>query len=303
METSTGLVFDIRHGALHDGPGTRTTVLLKGCPLHCAWCVNPEGQSAAPEILFYQERCTRCGRCVSVCPVNAVVEDGERYRTDHLHCTMCADCITECESGAREICGREMSAADVMAEILPQQEVFRATGGGVTLSGGEPMLQRVFAQAVLEGCRERGIHTALDTCGCAVWESFDAVRSLVDVFLFDVKLVDEAEHIRFTGVSNHAILDNLESLAQHGHAIILRVPLIPGVTDSEANLRQIAALAARLPSIQRVDLLPFNDAALAKYPHLDRTFGLKDLPPAPHANDARATATLRAYSLPVRLEE
>lgn len=303
MEKQTGLVFDIRKRSVHDGPGVRTTVLLKGCALSCAWCVNPEGQSAAQEILFYGERCTRCGKCIEVCQLNAVTEDNGVYLTDHLHCTMCGRCIEVCESQAREISGREMTSDEVMAVIREDIGVYCETGGGVTFSGGEPMLQRGFLLELLHECRRAGIHTALDTCGFASWEAMDSVRSLIDVFLYDIKLVDEAEHIHYTGVSNRTILQNLELLAQHGHNIILRVPLIPGFTDSEINLRQIGALAARLPAIQRVELLPFNENTGRKWAHVDRPYMVRKTAPDAPEHNHWAVDTLKDYRLDIHLDE
>ncbi len=302
MEQQTGLVFDIRRGSVHDGPGVRTTVLLKGCPLSCAWCVNPEGQSAAPEILFFQERCTRCGECIQVCNCNAVIQEGDAYLTDHLHCTMCGRCIEVCESSAREISGREMTTAEVMAAVLEDLPRYHETGGGVTFSGGEPMLQGPFLRELLESCRREGIHTALDTCGFTSWEALDHVRELVDVFLYDIKLVDNAEHLRYTGVSNHTILHNLERLAAYGHNIILRVPLVPGITDSQANLRQIGELAARLPAVRRVELLPFNDAVTGKYAHVDRRPRVENTAPGEVAA-SQALETLKSYPVPAALDE
>jgi pyruvate formate lyase activating enzyme len=302
MEKQKGLVFDIRKRSLHDGPGMRTTVLLKGCPMSCAWCVNPEGQSAAQEILFYAERCTRCGKCIEVCQVNAVTESDGIYCTDHQHCTMCERCIDVCQSQAREISGVEMTSDEVMALILEEMPTYLESCGGVTFSGGEPMAQRPFVMELLQECRRHGIHTALDTCGFTSWEALDSVRSLVDVFLYDVKLVDEAEHIRYTGVSNHTILENLERLARYDHKIILRVPLIPGITDTRANLRQIGELAARLPAISRVDLLPFHETT-PKYAHVDRAYALANAAPDHHAHDTWAVDTLKKYHLDARLDD
>lgn len=302
MEQQTGLVFDIRRGSVHDGPGVRTTILLKGCPLSCAWCVNPEGQCAAQEILFFQERCTRCGECIQVCLCNAVIQDGDAYLTDHQHCTMCGRCIEVCESNAREISGQPLTSAEVMAVVMQDQAVYRESGGGVTFSGGEPMLQGPFLREMLEACRAQGIHTALDTCGFTSPEALDHVRHLVDVFLYDVKLVDEAEHLHYTGVSNRAILHNLEYLAGHGHKIILRVPLVPGITDTETNLRQIGELAARLPAVQRVELLPFSEAVTRKYAHVDRPLRVENNA-ASHPPAVDALETLKGYAVRAAVDE
>jgi pyruvate formate lyase activating enzyme len=290
----TGVVFDIRKFSVHDGPGIRTTVFLKGCPLNCWWCHNPESQALAREMMFRETRCVHCGACVAACPQGAISWDGQVAFTDRSKCVICGACAEVCYTQAREIVGREMTVAQVMAEVERDVAFYDQSGGGVTFSGGEPLMQPDFLLALLQACKEREIHTALDTCGFAPWEVLDSVRGYVDLFLYDLKLMDEvrapfedergtgdARHRRFTGVSNEPILRNLQSLSQRGHHIILRVPLIPGVNDDEENLRQIGSFAAALPHLEQVDILPYHRAGTDKYPRLGKEYGLPDtLPPS-----------------------
>ncbi len=274
MPAPTGLIFDIRRYAVHDGPGIRTTVFLKGCPLACWWCHNPESQEAGPEMIFREARCAHCGECAAACLQGAIGWQDGLPVTDAALCLRCGACAEACPSGAREISGRDWTVAAVMAQVRRDITFFDESGGGITLSGGEPLYQPEFSAALLRACRAEDIHTALDTSGFAPWEVLDGLREAVDLFLYDVKLMDEALHLKYTGVSNRLILDNLRRLADLGQRIILRVPLIPGLTDSEENIRAIAGLARSLPHTPRVDLLPYHDAARLKYQRLGLEYPL-----------------------------
>ncbi|HEY76743.1 MAG TPA: glycyl-radical enzyme activating protein [Thermoflexia bacterium] len=272
-----GTVFDIKRFSIHDGPGIRTTVFLKGCPLRCWWCHNPESQDPRPELILRAERCIGCGACVEACEAGAIyVEDGRIY-TDRTRCTRCGACTEVCYAEAREMAGQEMSVEAVMAEIERDVTFYDTSGGGVTFSGGEPLTQPDFLLALLRACRERGIHTAVDTCGYGPWETMAAVAEETDLLLYDLKLMDEAKHRRYTGVSNRPILDNLRRLAERGTPIFLRVPIVPGINDSEEELRRLAAFAANLPNVNRVDLLPYHPTGKGKYERLGRDYPLPDL--------------------------
>lgn len=278
----SGIVFDIKRFSLHDGPGIRTTVFLKGCGLHCPWCHNPESQNPRPELMLRPELCVRCGACVVTCPQGAIAWDGERYVTDRGLCTQCGECTSVCYAEAREIVGREMTVDAVMAEIMRDAAFYDESGGGVTFSGGEPLLQGEFLLALLQACKAQGLHTALDTCGYAPTSTLSAVRQHVDLFLYDVKLMDDQRHRQVTGVSNGPILDHLRLLAADGQRVILRVPVIPQVNDDEENIRQIAALARGLPSIERIDLLAYHRIGNNKYDRLDRPNPMPEtVPPSP----------------------
>ena len=297
---ASGIVFDIRRFSIHDGPGIRTTVFLKGCPLRCQWCHNPEGLNPGLEMMFWARRCIGCGACLPACPQGAISQDGDVVSTDREKCTLCGTCVAACYTEARQIVGRRMSVAQVLAEIERDLPFYDESGGGVTFSGGEPLFQPDFVRALLRACKDKGIHTALDTCGFAPWEVLDSVRETVDLFLYDLKLMDEARHRRFTGVSNGPILSNLQALSQRGHAIVIRVPLIPGINDDEENLRQTGAFAAALPHLLRVDLLPYHSMSGDKYDRLGRTYPLPETRPPSAGKVAGIVQMLRDFGLEVK---
>lgn len=255
---NAGLVLDILRSSLHDGPGIRTTVFLKGCPLSCLWCHNPESQGWAPVLLFDNVRCTRCGACAAACPEGAQVLSAAGRAVDRTRCTACGRCAAVCPARALEVKGRRMTVAQVMDEVAKDMDYYRATGGGVTLSGGEPLAQVAFAQAILRAARERGIHTALETCGLAAAADCRRLLPLVDLFLFDCKGTDPALHAAHTGASNAAILRNLDLLYKAGARIGLRCPLVPGVNDTDAHLAGIAALSRRYPELAGIEIMPYH---------------------------------------------
>lgn len=293
-----GLVFDIKKFSLHDGPGIRTTVFLKGCGLRCWWCHNPESQHPRSELLLNPERCIACGACAEVCPEGAIAPD---RITDRARCTACGACVDACYAEARAIVGRTMTVEDVLAGILRDQPFYDQSAGGVTFSGGEPLLQPDFLAALLAVCHAHGLHTTVDTCGHVSTAALDRVREHVDLFLYDLKIMDEARHRQFTGASNTLLLHNLRHLAAHGHRIIVRIPIIPGITDDEANLEGIAAFLQPLNSIERIDILAYHRVGGDKYARLGRTNPMPPTTP-PTADDMNAIANLMARTqVPVRI--
>jgi pyruvate formate lyase activating enzyme len=290
----SGRVFNIQRYSLHDGPGIRTTVFLKGCPARCLWCHNPEGQSFAPEVLVVETRCASCGTCAAVCPHGAPPPGSGL-------CTACGACVEACPAGARQLAGREMTVAAVVDEVLRDRVFYEESGGGVTFSGGEPLAQPEFLAGLLAGCRAAGIHTAVDTCGFSSPERLLALASLVDLFLFDVKLVDDSRHRALTGLPAAPILDNLRSLAAVHRNVWIRVPVVPGHTDAEVDVAATAALAAGLPGVRRVSLLPYHRTGTQKLRRLGRTSPLDALaPPSPARLDTLA-ALFRERGLAVEI--
>ena len=255
--SASGNVFDIKQLAVFDGAGIRTTVFLKGCPLRCRWCHNPEGLSAAPQLMLSDNGCLHCGRCREVC-------------AHPDHCTACGRCVRVCPLHLRRIAGTSWKADELAAFLKKDADIFAMNGGGVTLSGGEPTMQASFVIELLE--RLLPVHRAIETCGFCPPETFAAILERLDYVLMDIKLVDPAVHRRWTGRDNAVILQNLEQVKKSGKPFTLRIPLIPGVNDTPENLAATAALAAGCPSLERVELLPYHRTAGAKYAMIKRAF-------------------------------
>ncbi|MCR4404997.1 MAG: glycyl-radical enzyme activating protein [Candidatus Acetothermia bacterium] len=295
------MVFDIKRFALHDGPGTRTTVFLKGCPLRCWWCHNPEGQSGRPEIMFQKNRCDNCGECLRACPEDALAFGDEGLLVNHERCTLCGACAEACPREALVLCGREMTVAEVLAEIEKDSLFYDESRGGVTFSGGEPLAQPEFLESLLRACRKEEIHTSLDTTGFGPWEVLERVAPLVDLFLYDLKLMDDRQHQRFTGVSNGPILENLRALSSRGSRIVIRLPLIPGINDDPENIRRTGEFLASLARHHPVDILPYHRAGIGKYAKLSRAYCLPEVePPAPERS-AQAAQILAGFGLEVTI--
>ena len=265
----SALVFDIEKFALHDGPGVRTVVFLKGCPLHCLWCHNSESQSFKPEIMFRRDKCISCGFCVSVCPQHCHKLEGGKHSFDHENCTGCGKCPEKCFSGALKTAGRNMSVSQVLESVMKDQAFYDHSGGGLTLSGGEPLAHFEFVLALLREAQKRGLHTAVETSGFAPWEKINAVRPFVDLWLWDVKASKE-RHQDLTGVPADPILANLRRLDESGANIILRCPLVPEKNDRNADLLQIAGLANSLKSVVEIDLEPYHPLGESKSEQLGR---------------------------------
>jgi pyruvate formate lyase activating enzyme len=297
----SGVIFDIKRYSIHDGPGIRTTIFFKGCPLNCWWCHNPESQAMEREQVLWLKRCIRCGACQEACEQGVISLEGDSPRTDSERCTLCGACVAACYAEAREIVGREMTVAQVMVEIERDIPFFDESGGGVTFSGGEPLAQGDFLEALLNACQESEIHTVLDTCGYAPWELLDRLRELVDLFLYDLKLMDDEKHCHYTGVSNALVIQNLRALAERGHPIVLRVPVIPGINDDEENMQLLGAFAADLPHLVQVDLLPYHHSATSKYERLERSYGLNQISPPTEESMAKIAGLMRGFGLSVKI--
>jgi len=296
----TGIVFDIKKYSINDGPGIRTTLFLKGCPLRCEWCHNPESQSPRSEMIFRPGRCDLCAACLEACEYDAITWSLNGPLTDRQACQRCGECAEVCYSEARQMVGRQMSLSEVLAEIRQDLTFYEESGGGVTLSGGEPLFQKDFSLAILKACREQDIHTVLDTCGYATWQAFEQVAPIVDLFLYDLKAVDPDKHRKYTGQSNERILANLEGLSQLGANILVRIPVIPGVNADEIEMSRIGAYLSSLPQPPPVELLTYHNIAEAKYTGLDMPYALPDLqPPTPDQMEEFA-GLLRQFGLHVK---
>ncbi len=251
------LVFDIEKFAIHDGPGIRTVVFLKGCPLHCQWCHNPESHSFEPELFFDATKCTQCRRCATACPQRCHTFENNAHFIDRRQCLHCGKCVQVCPVGALEIVGKQMTVSEVMAEVLADQVFYDHSGGGITISGGEPLAHFDFTRELLTASRQSGLHTCVETSGFAPWEQLEQLLPLVDLWLWDVKAPREL-HEQLVGTPNDLILENLQRLDKAGAATILRCPLIPGVNDSDAALLSIAQLANTLNHLQQIELEPYH---------------------------------------------
>ena len=296
----TGLIFDIKRYSIHDGPGIRTTLFFKGCPLRCAWCHNPESQAAVEEMIFRPQRCQKCGACVEACPEGAIRWSEDGPLTDRSKCVRCGACTAECYAVARERIGRTLTVAEAMAAIERDVAFYDQSAGGVTFSGGEPLQQPEFLGALLRACQEKEIHTVVDTSGYASRETLDGLRADVDLFLYDLKVMDEPRHRQFTGVSNALILENLRQLSALGHALLIRIPVIPSINTDAESVRQLGAFIASLPQVSGVELLPYHRIALDKYERLSLPYGLPEVQPPSEAQMREMAQQLAQWGLSVR---
>jgi pyruvate formate lyase activating enzyme len=268
-----GVIFNVQRYSTEDGPGIRTTVFVKGCPMYCPWCHNPEGLDSSPELMWYDVRCIGARECLEVCPQDALTLTPEGMVIDRSRCDACGDCEEACPAAALEVIGKERTANDVAAEALRDKVFYDKSGGGVTLSGGEPALQADFSLALMGILKEEGVHLALDTCGGVRWERLKPLVDLSDLVLMDIKIMDEEKHLKYTGVPLELVLDNVRHVAEKGLPMWIRTPVIPGYTDTEENVRGIARfILEELPTAERYDLLAFNNTCDAKYRRLDKTF-------------------------------
>ncbi len=263
-----GIITNIQKYCVHDGPGIRTTVFFKGCPLKCWWCHNPETQNKRNEIMFYEDRCSKCMRCINNCPVKAIDIQNGKPKINYDKCIKCEKCCDVCLNDAREYIGREVSPDWLIKELIKDNVFYEQSNGGITISGGEPMLQADFLKEILGKCKTYGLHTAIETCGYAKWDEFEKILNCVDLFLFDIKLMDSNKHRKYTGVENKLILDNLKKLSANNAEIIIRMPIIKGVNDNFEHVDNVIRFISNL-QITEVNLLPYHKMGMDKYKRMD----------------------------------
>ena len=297
----SGEIFDIKKYAIHDGPGIRTTVFFKGCPLSCWWCHNPESIQIAVQRMFRESRCIGCKDCIQSCPHDAIEDTSKGPQWLPSLCQYCQICADVCPAEAVEFIGKTMTVGEVMSEITKDTVFYDESEGGVTFSGGEPLLQPAFLLELLDACGNLDLHRTVDTSGYADAETLLSVADRTDLFLYDLKHMDPEKHHTYTGVSNEKILTNLKQLSDHGANIVVRLPIVPGINSDDENIDQTGAFLSKLSGVQRVDLLPYHCAATAKYKHLglDCTIAETERPSEEHL---KAIANrLENYDLHVKI--
>lgn len=264
--TEKGIIFNIERFAIDDGPGIRTLVFFKGCNLHCSWCQNPESHKPKIEILFHKNVCSACGRCIEVCPQHAVYLDEKYgYLSDYTKCDGCGLCVKECYYSAREMVGCYYSVDELMAEIVKDLHFFEESGGGVTFSGGEPLLQAEFLKQVLIACRSAHIHTALETAGNISWEIIEPLIDFLDLVFIDYKQYDSDIHLKETGVPNKRIIETISRLNESDKEVIVRIPIIPGVNFTVEILQKMFGELTKYRNLKHIELLPFHALGKGKY--------------------------------------
>lgn len=297
-QTAKGLILNVQHYSLHDGPGIRTTVFVKGCPLHCLWCANPESIKTIPQIGFHKQKCIRDYLCLKACPYDAVriSEESGFPVFDSRACDACIDhpCIEVCNRTAIELRGKYMSPAELWREVAKDRLFYRNSGGGVTLSGGEPTMQPEFTLQFFTICQEKGVHTALDTCGFVRWEVLTKILEHTDLILYDLKHLNAVRHKELTGVSNEIILANANKIASEGKVpIMLRMPIIPGYNDAAEDIEKTAAFAKKIGA-KEITLLPYHQFGTGKYEVIGKKYLLEAVTPPSADSLNRITAVFQA---------
>lgn len=265
------IIFNIQKFSVHDGPGIRTTVFFKGCPLKCMWCHNPESQNSKIEMLYDEDKCTLCGNCANVCPENAIKIENNELKTDLNLCSLCGKCTIYCLNKAREIAGREYTVDEIMKQVMKDRVFYKQSKGGVTVSGGEPLSQIAFVEELLKRLKAEDIHTAVDTCGAVGFEYLERAAKYTDLFLYDLKIMDDELHKKYIGSSNKIIIENLIKLSKIHNNISIRLPIIEGINADLRHIESVLDVIENL-NIKKVYLLPYHNIAAHKYKKLGLTY-------------------------------
>jgi pyruvate formate lyase activating enzyme len=299
-----GVVFDIQRFTIHDGPGIRTEVFLKGCPLKCLWCSNPESINPRPELGVFKNRCIgldKCGKCVKACPFSAlIVSENKVVGKDKGYCTECLKCVEVCPSNALVAFGRVMTVKDVVDELERDKPFYEKSGGGVTLSGGDPLVQEEFVLEILKECKKRGLHTCLETEGYASWGKIEKLLPYVDMMLYDIKCINSNKHREYTGVGNELILENVKKIASRNIPLIIRIPVVPGYTDSIENIDETSKFISNHlgHTVKQVQLLPYHAFARPKYEALGLEYGLMSVEYPTKEHVMELVERMRSFGLP-----
>ena len=297
---ANGVVFKIQKYSIHDGPGIRTTIFFKGCPLNCWWCHNPESQSITPQMIFWEDRCINCGECSAACSSGAIKIKNGIPVTNKEKCILCGKCVEKCPTLAREIIGKKISAEEVIKEIEKDLIFYEESGGGVTFSGGEPLMQPKFLYDLLRQSKQQGIHTAVDTSGYSDREWLSKISDKTDLFLYDLKFMDSEKHKKYTGVSNKLILENLKLLSLKHSNIIVRIPIIPGINDDDNNILETGKFISSL-NLKEINLLPYHSMSIAKYRRLGIPYKLSKIKPPTEEKIKDIEIKLKKFNLNIKI--
>jgi len=302
LVTRKAIIFDIQRYAIHDGPGIRTLVFFKGCPLKCDWCSNPESQNKSAELALFEHLCIGCQYCFEKCPQGAISVNNEVLFTDRSKCGVCGACAEVCYSGARKIIGREMSVSEVFEQVKQDKCFYWRSNGGVTLGGGEVTAWAEFARDLLQKCRDDQIATAIETCGYAPWKKLEMLVPVTELFLYDLKTMDDEKHRKYTGVSNRRILGNLLRLSLLTDQIVVRVPVVPGINDSEKDIEEIARFVKKISVSMEVHLLPYHRLGQSKYDQTGRKYQFPDLNPPSDEKMSGLKGIVLSFDISCRIE-
>ncbi|MBW2152386.1 MAG: glycyl-radical enzyme activating protein [Deltaproteobacteria bacterium] len=302
--TLKGLVFNIERYAVSDGPGIRTLVFLKGCPLRCLWCSNPEGENYTKNLVYAAQDCIDCRECVKVCPLGAIHFNRHTFKIDRKRCDLCGSCVTQCYSQALQFDSTEMTVDEVISSVCDDLPFYRKSGaGGVTLSGGEPLFQWEFTLKILTAWKEKDIHTAMETSGFCKWEYFCRILPFLDYLFFDIKHMNPNVHRKLTGVDNRLILENLSKLSCYSLPVVVRMPVVPGYNDSIANVKEMARFVKTRGHVSHIELLPYHRLGVSKYKKLGKPYPLQKTKPPDPKRLEKLKQVIESEAVPCRIEE